>query len=205
MSDDVTLRRHKNVAISVHCVLSVLAGFPINPHSSFSSSRKVARMTLICLRMFAIVFVIGLSGCGSRGPALNPVSGKVTGAKGSLEGVLIVLNPLDSKGMSATGELSADGTFKLASNNDRDGAVAGKYKVTFALGAKAMKKMMEGMGSSGAKLPQAAGAGGGRGSMAGNTGPPEFENPFPKEYSTPTTSPKDFEVKAGKNVLDISL
>ena len=154
---------------------------------------------------------VGMIGCGPSGPSLHPVSGKITGAKGSLEGVLIVLNPLDSKGFSATGEVDADGTFKVNSNNDRAGAAIGKYKVTLALGAKAMKKAMEGMGASGAKLQPAANVGGGAsgrpgmGPMASNTGPPKIEKPFPEAYSLPTTSPKEFEVKAGDNVLDIAL
>jgi len=152
-----------------------------------------------------------MMGCGSGGPSLHPVSGKITGAKGSLEGVLVVLNPLDSKGFSATGEVGVDGTFKVNSNNDRAGAAIGKYKVTLALGANAMKKAMEGMAASGAKLQSGSGAGGamqtlpGVGAVGAVTGPPKIEKPFPEEYSSPTTSPKDFEVKAGKNVLDIAL
>lgn len=154
---------------------------------------------------------VGMMGCGSGGPSLHPVSGKITGAKGSLEGVLVVLNSLDSKGFSATGEVGVDGTFKVNSNNDRAGAAIGKYKVTLALGAKAMKKAMEGMAASGAKLQPAANPGGGApmppgsGTMGASTAPPKMDKPFPEEYSSPTTSPKDFEVKAGKNVLDIAL
>jgi hypothetical protein len=164
-------------------------------------------------RSSVIVGILALklaAGCSSGGPTLYPVSGKITGATGSLEGVLVVLNPLDSKGLSAVGEVAADGTFKVESNNDRVGAMAGKYKVTLALGANAMKKAMEGMAVAGAKLqpvtsssnavPQIPGAVG----MGVMTGPPKIEKPFPDSYSTPTTSPKDFEVKTGNNVLDIA-
>ncbi len=41
--------------------------------------------------------------------------------------------------------------------------------------------------------------------MSENTASAKMEKPFPEEYSLPTTSSKEFEIRAGSNVLDIAL
>ena len=153
------------------------------------------------------VTVWGL-GCAPAGPALHPVSGSVSGGKGSLEGVLVVLNPVDSKTLSATGAIQKDGKFSVKCSNGQLGAMAGKYKVTLALGPEAMKKSMEGMAAMGSNQPGATSSQSrpmGPGMQGGGKGPPKIEKPFPDEYSSPTTSTKEFEVKAGTNVLDVAL
>lgn len=165
----------------------------------------------IVLKSFILSVTVWGLGCGGGGPALSPVSGIVTGGKGSLEGVLVVLNPVDPKVLSATGLIKSDGKFTIKCSNGRPGAMPGKYKVTLALGPEAMKKSMEGMAAGGAK-PASPGAGTMQPGMSGPgmsgpgvTGPPKFEKPFPDEYLAPATSTKEFEVKAGSNVLDIAL
>ena len=172
---------------------------------SSSGSRPMSYNRFVLNSFILSVTVWGL-GCAPGGPALHPVSGIVTGGKGSLEGVRVVLNPADPKALSATGLIKGDGKFSMQSSNGRSGAMPGKYKVTLALGPEAMKKAMEGMSGAGAANPAAATKSGPGPMGAGMTGgPPKIEKPFPEEYSTVETSTKEFEVKAGSNVLDIVL
>jgi hypothetical protein len=71
-----------------------------------------------------------LVGCGGDGP--YPVEGKVVWADGTpateLEGALVVFD-LPEKQTNAKGNVRADGTFRLTTKADGDGALAGEYKV----------------------------------------------------------------------------
>src|SRR4029077_17038893 len=71
------------------------------------------------------------SGCGSNEVKLYPVSGKVTGGTGSLEGVRVLFTPVDPKGLAASGSIGADGSYSLESTDGRTGGAAGKYKISF--------------------------------------------------------------------------
>lgn len=85
-------------------------------------------------------------------------------------------------------ELSPAGEYDLVDSADRStkGAAAGKYKVIFTLSPDAAKKAM----------------------MAGPPGPgapPAAAAAFPPEYGNPQTSPKEVEVKAESNVINIDI
>jgi hypothetical protein len=83
---------------------------------------------------FGIVFVAlavaGLAGCGRGGP--YPVSGRleyedgepITGLAGST-----VTFTSDALGVEARGEIQEDGTFRLGTRREADGAPPGTYKV----------------------------------------------------------------------------
>jgi hypothetical protein len=70
------------------------------------------------------------AGCGGSG--IYPVDGRVTWKDGSpakeLEGALVVFD-LPEKQTTARGSVQADGSFKLTTKADGDGALAGEYKV----------------------------------------------------------------------------
>lgn len=142
----------------------------------------------------AICFVICCSGCGGGGPVkpkLYPVTGKVTVAGKPLTDCMIVFtteNP--APGVNGyQSPLSAAGEYALVDAGDPSaiGAAPGKYKVIFNLSAEAAKKaMMQG--------PPGAGA---------PPGPPAAA--FPPEYGNPKTSPKEVEVKAESNVINIDI
>lgn len=126
-------------------------------------------------------------GCGEDGPKLYPVTGTIKANGKSLEGVTVSFLPVDSAQPGSGGVVQKDGSFTLTSADGRPGAVAGKHKVVLA-----------------APPPAVA--------QAENTyktkqkqGPQEVELPFPKEYTTAAKTPKEVDVVAGSNTVEISI
>jgi hypothetical protein len=78
----------------------------------------------------ALAAALAAAGCGGSG--IYPVDGKVTWKDGSpakeLEGALVVFD-LPEKQTTARGSVRSDGSFKLTTKTDGDGALAGDYKV----------------------------------------------------------------------------
>lgn len=158
--------------------------------------------------LFLIGTLLLAPGCGSSEVRLYPVKGKVSGGQGSLKGVVIVFQPVDPASLGSSGVLGEDGAYTLASGDGRSGATPGKYKVTFALSGDSMQAAMKEM----AKNPPKAGPSGGQmpptpggASAAGKMPAMNVNLPFPQAYSAASTSPKEVEVKAESNEIDISL
>ncbi len=79
--------------------------------------------------------MLALAGCGS-GPKAYPVEGTVKYKDGTpmTAGGLIIFNPMDTQvKVTAQGEIKEDGTFKLGTFAETDGAPVGKYRVLIAL------------------------------------------------------------------------
>ena len=137
--------------------------------------------------------VLILIGCGDSGPPkadVYPVSGTVTGS-GDLTGCLIVFNPSDPKGISASGTIEAGGKYTLEAVDGRPGCAAGSYKITLSMSQDAVKAaMMKSMATSG---------------PGSKSGPPKMDGAFPEKYSKLQTSDKTVEVKADTTTLDITL
>lgn len=151
--------------------------------------------------LFLVCTAICLSGCGSGEARLYPVKGKVTGGTGSLKGLMIVFNPVDPKSVNSSAVLGEDGSYSLRCGDGRDGAVPGKYKVTFVLSGDAMQAAMKDM----AKNPPKTGLGPGGGGAPSKMPGMNVSLPVPEEYSAASTSPKEVEVKEEGNVIDIAL
>lgn len=148
----------------------------------------------LCLGVVAV-----LVGCGPSGFTFHPVSGKLTIDGKVPANVQISLYPVGGKGPIASGTVdAASGQFQLTSNGGVNkpvgkGAVAGKYKVVLnasSAGAGGMSpedamKQYQGIGQG--KAPAAPKA------------------TFPKEFGSASTSPKEVEIKAGPNSLDLAL
>ena len=138
----------------------------------------------------------GIVGCGgASGPPkakLYPVSGKVMVNGKPLTGCSIVFStatPAAGASAGYSGELDSDGNFTLSDPEDgRKGAAVGKYKVTFTVSPEAAKEAMM----------KSSGRGAGPGYEATSA-------PFPKKYASAKTSPKQVEVKAEDNVINIEL
>lgn len=93
----------------------------------------------ISRRLFAVVSssAVAILGCGESGPprvALRPTSGKVTIEGQPAVGVEVRLRPADAPGsldalvpFATTGD---DGSFKLGTYEEGDGAPEGRYKMT---------------------------------------------------------------------------
>lgn len=81
------------------------------------------------------VALLALSGCGEPSVSLpSPVAaaGTLKGADGKPVGnVRLVFIPLNTKA-GANGIVAADGTFKLTTYDNKEGAIAGKYRVQIA-------------------------------------------------------------------------
>ncbi len=79
---------------------------------------------------FVLPVLLSASGCGSQ--TFFPVSGKVTYKNGQpvTEG-FVIFEPLNQK-ISARGEIQADGSFRLSTHRENDGAMEGEYKVLIA-------------------------------------------------------------------------
>ena len=86
---------------------------------------------------WAAVMVFASLGCsGSQGPPLPatvPAKGSVALPGGQpLKAGRVVLNPQDSGGVEAFGDLKPDGTFTLTTYKQGDGAVPGHYIATIS-------------------------------------------------------------------------
>jgi hypothetical protein len=124
-----------------------------------------------------------ICGCGSSGPETAEVEGIVRLDDQPLTLGIVTFTP--KGGRSATGFIQKDGTFRLTTYQNGDGALVGKHTVTITPG-----------GSS----PQAR---------------PDFESdrptlttnsPIPVKYGVPGTSGLEFEVKPGEaNYAEFSL
>jgi len=81
---------------------------------------------------FLMIAALGLStiACGPSGPGMSQVSGKVTYQGKPVPSGLITFVPAASGGRNATGQIGADGTYRLQTENPGDGALMGDYNVT---------------------------------------------------------------------------
>ena len=144
--------------------------------------------TLACIA----IGVICCAGCGG-GPSkatLYPVKGKVTVGGKPLANCNINFTAAASAPNAAPqsyqGTTNDQGEYSLADGTDaRPGAAVGKYKVSFAVGAKAAQEMMM------------------KGGM--KPGYDATAAPFPKEFSSAETSTKEVEVKAESNTINVEI
>ncbi len=146
------------------------------------------------LLLVVVAIAFGLSGCGpavTPKPKLYPVKGKVTLKGKPLTGctlLLVVIKAAPGADDSCFGELDPEGGFDLWSASGKRGAAPGKYKVTFSSGdgespEEKMKAMMD--GSALAKMKKVT--------------------PYPKIYSSFSSSPKEVEITSTMSELLIEL
>ena len=130
-----------------------------------------------------------LVGCGDGGPAMNPVSGKVTIGGAPAADVLVTFQPTDSSMQPASGRTGTDGTYTLTSGTQgKPGAMTGSYKVVLQQQA--------------SSAVDDAAYGGGGSSSAPPEGP---ESNIPEAYNSAETTPKQVDVTSGENTIDIAV
>lgn len=81
--------------------------------------------------LLAAAAMTGAAGCGPGRPSTCPVQGKVVFADGKpLAGGLIELESMPAEGppFNASGRIQPDGSFRLGTFQEGDGAVAGKHR-----------------------------------------------------------------------------
>jgi hypothetical protein len=83
-------------------------------------------------RLAAILSLVVAAGCGRSG--LYPVEGKVAFPDGTpYTAGTVVFGPVDKDALLAPrGEIQADGTFRMSTHKEGDGAPEGKYRVLIA-------------------------------------------------------------------------
>lgn len=128
-----------------------------------------------------------VAGCGGGIdlPPAYPVTGKVTVQGTPLSGYLVSFVASDGKG-GAAAYVGTDGAYSMETLDGRPGCEAGKYKVVIRPGKDAMQEAMKNIKPS-------------------SKGMPKPESKVPDTYGAATTSPKEIEVKAEPNVIDISI
>ena len=149
------------------------------------------------MRILGVFLVAGLLsfslGCGGDAgppkPKLYSVTGKLTLAGKPLADCKIQFVMVGKPGVAYNGNAGVDGSFTLADPQDaaRLGAEPGKYKIVLQVSAEMAKNAMMTGG------PQ--------------SGPPDMTKgaPFPPEYGDAKTTPKEVEVKAESNTIDIAI
>ncbi len=144
--------------------------------------------------------VLGCSG-GEAPPKLYPVTGTVVVGGKPLENITVQLMPVDpaAKGRPGIGKTDAEGKFTILTNGDK-GANAGKFKVVLQSVTAAPRtgpisveeatkmngEMMEKMKQSGGRYE-----------------PPK--QPFPVEWASQATSPKEVEIVDKPVVINIDI
>jgi hypothetical protein len=123
----------------------------------------------------ALVFLVGVAGCGG---GRYPVHGRVVYEDGSsvTEGIVIGEKIEGDRRVKAQGSVKSDGTFSWGTLRPGDGAEPGKYRVVVVPRAVGEKEASQGV------LPA-----------------------VDRKFSNPQTSGIDFEVKPGRNELDITV
>ena len=144
----------------------------------------------------AFVFLaMSCVGCGSGGPALYSVTGKVTLDGQPLPNVNVSFFPGDSKLPSSGGVTDSQGVYKLTTAQGTTGAVAGKHKIT----------VYAGQSGSPTARPEGMYKDGGTKDAKGKSSAPKIDNPVPEKYSSPDKSTLDKDVAAKSNVIDLEL
>lgn len=77
-----------------------------------------------------VVLSLGLiAGCGSDGPQLAEVSGKVTLDGKPVPNAVVTFNPLTAGGSNSLGKTDAQGVYRLEFSQDKKGAMLGEHEV----------------------------------------------------------------------------
>lgn len=138
----------------------------------------------IRIGLFALapMCLFGCGGSGYEGPALYPVSGKLTKGGAPLGGVNISLVPTgESKDVPALVAVTKDdGTFTITTSSGLSGAPEGTYKVVII-----------------APPPEI--------DYATQQGPPKASDVVPKKYTSAASTDKTFDVGKSGNDLQIDL
>lgn len=137
--------------------------------------------------MAAMACLAACNGCGPTRPATATVKGNVTyHGKPVVEGT-VTFYP--EHGRPATGSLAADGSYRLTTFAEGDGAMLGRHRVTIEA----------------RRITVSTVPGGTDGESVGAYGPPKVEWLVPEKYSSRNATPLTAEVQAGGNIINFDL
>ena len=123
-----------------------------------------------------------------------PVSGTVTYNGQPVPKGNVYFVPVDPKGRSASGSIEQDGSYRLTTAAEGDGALPGEYKVAVIAQDIDMTEVLK-----------EAGGGAGRQSETFRKATQQAKSLIPKKYSDPETSGLRKTVEARSNTIDIQL
>ena len=152
-------------------------------------------------QMSCLLLMMTLAGCSSSsGPAalpLYPVTGTFIVNGKPLKDTLVQLVPTapDSKSKPGIGKTDGEGKFMIRTNGDK-GANPGKYKVVLGTG-------VDDAASKGPVSIEEASKMSGQ--FAKTRGIPQQTLPFPKEWASAKTTPKEVEVVKGPITVNIDI
>lgn len=95
-------------------------------------NRRIGPRRLILTFAAPIAAIALLSGCGSSGPEMASVSGKVTYNGQPVPKGTISFQTTDPDGRNATGMIQPDGSYELQTEQPGDGALLGNYRVSIS-------------------------------------------------------------------------
>lgn len=139
-----------------------------------------------CLGLFAF------SGCGDGLPQRAPVAGSVTFNGQPVSEGTVTFFP--TAGRAALGKIQADGTFRLTTYDEGDGALLGEHRVT-----------IEAVKVTGGASPQSFEEELRFGQTGQATVASVVERLVPQEYAQRATSPLTASVQRGENRIDFHL
>jgi hypothetical protein len=162
---------------------------PLRRRCSFGSTLRAAAGILIV----AIALALAPAGC-SREPKIARVNGKVT-----YRGQLVTTGTITfypESGRPAIGQIGPDGTFKLTTHTDGDGAFVGNHRVTIHATKVGAGSIVEAKSfDEESKLARSE-----KTLVAG-----KIEWLVPEKYSREETSTLTAAVKAGSNTIDFEI
>ncbi len=79
---------------------------------------------------YALSLCMLVAGCGDPGIGAIPVEGTVLVDGEPMEGVMVTFHPDSAGGRAASGRTDASGNYKLTTEINGDGALAGSYKIS---------------------------------------------------------------------------
>ena len=128
-----------------------------------------------------LMFSVMLAGCGSSGPEMARVSGKVTYQGQPLETGTVSFISTDPARPNASGTLGPGGLYQLQTREPGDGAELGEYQVVISdLDPDAMNTALPGE-------------------------PIQLSSKLPEKYQNPATSGLTRTVERGRNSFDFDL
>jgi hypothetical protein len=127
-------------------------------------------------------------GCGSSGPQMGRVSGKVTYQGQPVANATVTFLPDAAGSQSATGITDASGEYQLSTFGKNDGALVGKHRANVVARAAFEGKLPPGAGEAMLEEFQSVG-----------------KPLIPQKYFNVETSGLSFDVQSGSNQIDLVL
>ena len=108
---------------------------PLNTKGRYPIINRPGRRAALIASLLGL---LTFTGCGEETfdrVTVHPVEGKVILGNGSPEGAIVILHPEDTSldTLRPSAKVAADGSFKITTYQNGDGAPAGTYKVTVQL------------------------------------------------------------------------